>query len=561
VAPAPDGGVTSMRLLRDENGTVRYDRLFLALLAALTFLMLATFRDYGYSWDETWQNRWYGQAVIRFIMSLGEDLSATDTNNFYLYGGTFDAAAELLVKVSPLEPRNSRHLANALAGLTGIAGCWALARRLGGAAAGWWAALFLAACAPWYGHLFINAKDIPFAAGYIWSLYLLWGVIEEFPRASLRTSLLLGVAIGLTLGVRIGGVLVLLYLFLAALVYLGDGIWRRQEGQAWLCNQGKPLAITAMTVTVVAWLLMLACWPAALLRPLAIPLEAFRAASHFQWIGTLLWNGREVWSNDLPWNYLLVIYAVQLPEILTLLFGVALVWGCFRCFRYRQSGQPAGIALLLLATLFPVIWAIVTGATIYDNGRQFLFVLPPLACLAALYWTALLTRTDKVRRGLGLLLGVVMCCGLATAGVRMAQLHPYEYTFLNLFAGGIPSGARRFDTDYWITSYREASFAVVRHARTVATAMGKSFPTMQFSVAVVGPPESIAEDLPNNFVLTAYQPDILTDYLVATTRWNSDRYWPDWLQIAEVGRGGMRFAVVKASPELARLVPPAMPKQ
>jgi hypothetical protein len=48
---------------------------------------------------------------------------------------------------------------------------------------------------------------------------------------------------------------------------------------------------------------------------------------------------------------------------------------------------------------------------------------------------------------------------------------------------------------------------------------------------------------------------------VATTRWNRDRYWPDWPQVAEVGRAGMRFAVVKAAPELARLVPPATLKQ
>lgn len=419
------------------------------------------------------------------------------------------------------------------------------------------AALFLAACAPWYGHLFINAKDSPFAAGYIWSLYLLWRLIEAFPRPSFKVTLLLAVAVGLTLGVRIGGILILLYLFVAVLVYLGHGIWRRREGKAWFYDHGKQLAITALTVTGIAWLLMLVCWPAALLQPLAIPYEAFRAASSFQWVGTLLWNGREVWSNDLPWNYLPVIYAVQLPEVLTLLFGVSLVWGLFHCVRWQQSGQSAGLSLLLLATLFPVLWAIVMRSTIYDNGRQFLFVLAPLACLAALCWTALLTRADKVRRGFGLLLCAVMFCGLVSAGVRMSRLHPYEYTFLNSFAGGIPDGARRFDTDYWITSYREASFAVTMHARAAASAMGKSFPATQFSVAVVGPPESIAEDLPSNFVLTAYQPDIRTDYLVATTRWDSDRYWPDWPQVAEVGRGGMRFAVVRAAPELARLVPTA----
>lgn len=533
----------------------------------LVAVVLATFRDYGSSWDENWQNRWYGQAVLRFLATGGADRAAVTENNFYLYGGTFDAVAEALVRLSPLEPRNTRHLCNALAGLAGIAGCWLLARRLGGPAAGGWAALFLAACAPWYGHQFINAKDIPFAAGFTWSLYLALRWVEEFPGPRRRTTLLLGLTLGLTLGVRIGGVLILLYLGLFALALLLRGAASGPEGVAALKAHLPRVAVSLLAIGGLAWLVMLACWPAALLHPVAIPLEAVRAANQFQWVATVLWSGLEVWSNDLPWNYLPVLLAVQLPEALVLLLAGALAWGAATCWPWRRAapgagpspGLRTGVALLLVAALFPVGWAIAMGSTLYDNGRHFLFVLPPLAALGGLAWSRLVTAAAARRPGLGLALPVALVCALAPSAARMAALHPYEYAYLNGFAGGMPEGAARFDTEYWITSYREASRAVLAHATAVAAASGRPLGAMRFTVAVVGPPPVLDGELPGNFEVIPAEPEARADYLVATTRWRSDRWWPDWREIAAVGRAGMRFAVVKASPELARLAPPAPP--
>lgn len=527
--------------------------------ALLVLVVLATFRDYGYSWDETWQNRWYGQAVLRFLGSLGEDRAATYTHNFHLYGGTFDVLAELLVAASPLQPRNARHLANAVAGLAGIAAAWAMARRLGGPAAGGWAALFLAVSAPWYGHMFINAKDIPFAAGHMWTLLLVLRWVDEFPAPRRRTTLLLGLALGLTLGVRVGGVVLLAYLLLFGAWAVGRQLLGEADRRAFLRGRLPAIAGSILAIVGVAWPLMVALWPAALLRPVAVPLEALRATNRFEWIGTLLWNGREVWSNDLPWSYLPVVYAVQLPEVLTLLFGASLVAGAALWLRARRAPSRAatarGLALLLLAVLFPVGWAIAMGSTLYDNGRHFLFVLPPLACLAALCWTWMLEAAQARRPGLGGLLAAGMAVALAPAVFRMASLHPYEYAFINRFGGGIPDGARRFDTDYWITSYREASRALRDHAAAVARSAGVPTSAARFTVAVVGPVESLAEELPASFTIVPYDPNWRADYLVATTRGAADRWWPDWVEVAEVGRGGMRFAVVKTAPDLVRWVP------
>ena len=39
----------------------------------------------------------------------------------------------------------------------------------------------------------------------------------------------------------------------------------------------------------------------------------------------------------------------------------------------------------------------------------------------------------------------------------ITQLHPYEYVYYNQFIGGVSETFRKYETDYWVTSYRTAS--------------------------------------------------------------------------------------------------------
>ncbi|MEI9803906.1 MAG: hypothetical protein WDN48_04855 [Pseudolabrys sp.] len=65
---------------------------------------------------------------------------------------------------------------------------------MGGARAGLCALVLLAACPLYYGHMFMNAKDAPFATAMV---VLLLGVVRAFdayPNPSRRTMVLVGVA-------------------------------------------------------------------------------------------------------------------------------------------------------------------------------------------------------------------------------------------------------------------------------------------------------------------------------------------------------------------------------
>ena len=84
-----------------------------------------------------------------------------------MYGGGFDMAAALLHKVIPLELFETRRLLGAVVGLIGLAVTWRLARRVGGPLAGLAALLLLALCPTFYGHMFMNPKDAPFAVAMV----------------------------------------------------------------------------------------------------------------------------------------------------------------------------------------------------------------------------------------------------------------------------------------------------------------------------------------------------------------------------------------------------------
>ena len=116
-------------------------------------------------------------------------------------------AAALAAKVSPFGLFETRRLMGAVVGIIGLAATWRLGRRLGGPLAGLSALALLAACPLFYGHMFINAKDAPFAAAMAVLLLALVRAIEEYPRPSWRSVALVGVALGAAFGSRILAVL------------------------------------------------------------------------------------------------------------------------------------------------------------------------------------------------------------------------------------------------------------------------------------------------------------------------------------------------------------------
>ena len=139
-----------------------FDAAAIALLCAVAIIALLTFRDYGLSWDDYTHSE-YGDLLLELYASRFSDRRALSFVNLYYYGGGFDLLAALVAKVLPFTLFDTRRLMGAAVGILGLLVTWRMGRRIGGPPAGLVALVLLAACPLYYGHMFMNPKDSPFA--------------------------------------------------------------------------------------------------------------------------------------------------------------------------------------------------------------------------------------------------------------------------------------------------------------------------------------------------------------------------------------------------------------
>jgi hypothetical protein len=426
-----------------------------ALLAAATFL------DYGLTFDEP-DLAVYGQRLARWYVTGGGDSSVFRWGDHHLYGGLFELLAHATRRLAAVFGLyEARHLLNTAFGLLAIAAVGETGRLLAGRLGGFLAALMLLAHPVFYGHSFNNPKDVPFAA--LWALATLAAVkaARRTDLAHWRGVVATGFGVGLALGMRVAGVLLLPGI---AGLWLAMTWSRRRIGTATLTPASVIARATVMAA--VAWAVMTALWPYAQLDPVRNPFRALSTFQSFHHEYVNLFEGRAIPSDQLPRRYLPEWLAVTWPDayFLALPLGMAVPLAALAERRApRRRRERALCALWVTAmTVGPVGWVVLTHPPLYDGMRHFLFVLPGLATTAGVGLAGALRRVRTRRRRAAAAL--VLLSPVVVTACDMIALHPYECVYFNrALAGGLPVAASRYDTDYWGNSYREGVAWVVAH--------------------------------------------------------------------------------------------------
>ena len=347
-----------------------------------------------------------------------------------------------------------------------------------------------------------------------WCGRLFWIGAGKPNARSVAGLLLAGVLLGVTISVRSLGI------FAGALVTV------------LMIRHRRPPAAGVLAYWAMAALACFATWPYLWGDPFGRFVDSLRTMAAFPWQGDILYAGRLWDAGATPWHYLpfLILSQLTLPALVLALIGLGI--GLRRVVQRAMDGMALG--LLLLWVCVPVAAAVALHSIVYDNARQFLFALPPLFILAGVGIDGLLRRVRSR------VVGVAGVLALLAPGVLgILTLHPYEYTYFNSLVGGTAGAYRRFETDYWCTSYREAMELIGATAPPGAV------------IAVSGPSHAAQQVARADLVIrriddgTDPRADQVT-FGLACTRSNRDEvFYPGFPAAEEISAGGATLAVIK----------------
>ncbi|MFS8038848.1 ArnT family glycosyltransferase [Xanthobacter sp. AM11] len=467
------------------------DTCALVVLAAIAGIAILTFADYGLGWDDFTHSQ-YGNLLYSYFSSGLTDQKVFSFVNLYYYGGGFDLAAAMLAKAMPyVDVFDIRRLLGALVGVGGLFIVWRTGRRIAGPWGGLAAILLLFICPLYYGHMFMNAKDAPFAVAIAGLIYAFVRALDEFPNPSPRTVALFGLFLGLTVGTRVMGLITGVYMgaaiaFLLAVETVQLGI------RSALARSLRFVALLAIGLPL-AYLVLGLIWPWGVADPLN-PLVAVKYYSKFWEVPWReMFEGRPILVPDMPRSYVPTLFSVQMPE---LFLGLSLAGTAGALVAILAGkGTPASrarLVLIVMAALFPVALVMATRPVVYNGIRHFVFITPPLALLGGLAVEWVRTKAQNLPRLAQGALAAAFVVGIAVPAADFRALHPYEYTYYNRIAGGIKAADKMFMLDYWGLAFKQATEEldeyVEQHRRSLP--QGR-----KLRVAVCGPYFAAAAEL------------------------------------------------------------------
>jgi hypothetical protein len=407
------------------------------LIGINIIIALITVGDYGESFDEYVQigygeqtfNMYFNYSEIRHPINFG-------TRNIQYYGPFYDFIATLIYSaISFIKHSISiitfRHFFYFITFQIGILSFYTICKDfLDSKVALFTTILFYTQPLLW-GHAFINPKDAPFMSIFLLSIAYAIKHKQKIITSKFYSKeiIITGILIGISSSTRIlgplSGVLIIIYLWTAF---------------------GKKSLKYVIPLMLYAFTTMVATWPFLWKGPLANYISSIKIMSSYPWIGEIFFGGSKYKVSELPWQYLPRLFSLQLTEplIILLIFAIGII--------VKEKQVPKKIKLvfpLLTIWFLPLfLFAMISNTPIYDNFRQFLFIIPPLVLLAGF---SLSTILDKIK--IPLLKTLIPIIVLLPGIIGLFSFHPYQYVYYNSLIDH-SNISNLFESDYWLTSFR-----------------------------------------------------------------------------------------------------------
>jgi hypothetical protein len=251
----------------------------------------------------------------------------------------------------------------------------------------------------------------------------------------------------------------------------------------------------------ISFLFMYIFWPFLWNSPVLNLYKSAVFMSTFPWTQDVLFNGIFYKATNLPVTYLPTLITIQTtgPVIILLLLGLINL-----LLKLKQQEYFRLFLVLGMWFVVPVAGTMIFKPTLYDNFRQFLFIIPPLFLVAGLglefIFRYLQRKTLRILFLFALIVPVI---------IVNIQLYPYEYVYYNSLVGGTKGAFRKFEMDYWETAYREAAEYLVKTEKDGALVVNLPVEMSTFAKGNLSLYEGVCTKQPL--------------YAVISSRWNGDK--------------------------------------
>lgn len=406
---------------------------------------LVTFKDYGMSWDEPLFYNYADSIRLAYTpqaFSPGFDfyqVFGRSPEDHKIYGPAYLLLArplQQMVMVSGhVDVPESWHLVNFFTFQLGLLAFYLLLFRWFDPFPATAATAFFAWQPLFWGHAFINPKDIPFMVFFLLALVSGLWFIDGMKLTEKRgpwsrmfiAALLLGLASATRVIGPLAGVVIFAYFCL------------RKNWRQWPFFVGYGLF---------AILIMVIFWPYLWANPIVNFLGVFKHMSNNPTELAVLFDGQIYHANLMPRSYIPKMLMLTLTEPTWILVSMGLFAGILK-FRARQTDWRAPLALLGLSMLM-IAYILITAPAVYDGFRHFFFIIPPIFLFIGFSFQWLYQKLDPR-------LWIIFILLLLSPGIwQIVHLHPYEYAYYNNIKGGVSGTFRYYESDFWLTCYKEA---------------------------------------------------------------------------------------------------------
>jgi len=295
--------------------------ILLFIIALLVSLF--TYKDYGMGWDEPTQRN-PGIVSFNYIYHGSQQLFQSISDN---HGAGYELLLVFIEKGLRLKTYPAifemRHIVTHVFFLISILFAYVLILRL--FKDKWLASLgflMLVLTPRLYGHSFINSKDMPFLSMVIITLTLCQMAFEQDKK---WLFLLLGIAAGYATSIRIMGIMYAAFIIGFLVIDMIAGMKKKEQAAKYLINIGL--------FSVGFCVLLYISWPYLWRSPIKTFGESFSKMSHFNWNGSVFFQGQIIPADKIPAMYFPTWFMISNPPLWLLIGFLGIGWLLFDFFR------------------------------------------------------------------------------------------------------------------------------------------------------------------------------------------------------------------------------------